>query len=301
MKITILGNNSALPAFGRHPTAQVVSVGNEDILIDCGEGAQAQMQRYGIRWRRLNTILISHMHGDHYFGLPGLINSMSLMGRREPVHLFAPAPMEGILTEILRVADTELSYPLLFHALPEGAAVLLDRPHLHIECFPVAHRIACHGFKITSKNKSRKLLPENCRRYNIPVEMYEGIVNGADFQSPDGTVIENHLLTAPGRKPRSYAYCADTLYTDQFLQHLKDVDVLYHESTYLQADEAKANVRFHSTAGQAAQMAIKAGAGLLLLGHFSSKYKDLDPFLNEAAALFPNVELAREGAVFEIQ
>lgn len=259
-----------------------------------------QIQRYGIRWRRLSTILISHMHGDHYFGLPGLINSMSLMGRKEPVHLFAPASLEAILNEILRVADTVLSFPLIFHPLPQEAATLVETPALIIRCFPVLHRIVCHGFSVTEKNKSRKLLPDQCQLYNIPVACYEQIVNGADYISPDGSVIGNQKLTTPGRKPRCYAYCADTMYTNIFLDHVKGVDVMYHESTYLMADEAKAIARYHSTARQAAQMALDAGVGLLLLGHFSSKYKDLKPFHTEASLLFPNVELAEEGAVFEI-
>lgn len=300
MKITILGNNSALPAFGRHPTAQVVSLVKEDILIDCGEGAQSQMQRYSIKWRRLNTILISHLHGDHYFGLPGLINSMSLMGRLEPLHLYAPAKLEGLLNTILEVADTELSYPLIFHPLPDGDALLVDSPDFTIHCFSVKHRIACHGFKITTRSKARKLLPDVCRQLEIPVELFDGIKHGADYSQPDGTIIKNDVLTAPGPAPVAYAFCADTLYTEDFLHHITGVDLMYHESTYLSNDEEKAVNRFHTTARQAGMLAAKAGVGKLILGHFSSKYKDLAPFREEAASTFANVELALEGCVFEV-
>ncbi|NDC42387.1 MAG: MBL fold metallo-hydrolase, partial [Chitinophagia bacterium] len=198
MKLTILGNNSALPAFGRHPTAQALMVGGETILIDCGEGCQAQMQKFGIKWRRLRHIFISHLHGDHYFGLPGLVNSMSLLGRTEPLNLYAPAPLEGMLQQMLVVADSELSYPLHFHALPEGDSVLFESEQLTLTCFPVQHRIQCHGLVVTARSRYRRILPEVCAEYGVPVTYFEQLKDGADFVADDGGVVSNTVLTAPG-------------------------------------------------------------------------------------------------------
>ncbi len=300
MKVTILGNNSALPAFGRHPTSQAVSVHGQILLIDCGEATQIQMQRYSIKWRKLNHIFISHLHGDHYFGLPGLVNSMSLMGRSEALHLYGPKELILILDQILKVADTELSYPLIFHPLPEGSEVLVDAPSFRVTCFPVIHRIQCHGFLIESKTRGRKILPEKCIAMAIPVAFYENLKMGEDYVMPDGTVIENTTLTEEGPAPRRYAYCADTIFTESFLHIVKDVDTIYHESTYLHNDSTKAEARFHTTALQAAQFANMANATQLLLGHFSSKYKDLEPFHQEASSVFSNVHITVEGNVYEI-
>jgi ribonuclease Z len=173
MKVTILGNNSALPAYGRHPTCQIVWINDEPIMLDCGEAAQIQMQRYGVRWRNLNHICISHMHGDHYFGLPGFINSMSLLGRTNPLYLYAPASLEGILQQIMQVADTELSYPLHFHALQEGSELLFDNDVMSIQSFPVEHRIQTHGFVLTKKSSGRKLLPDKCIEFGFDENKYQ--------------------------------------------------------------------------------------------------------------------------------
>ncbi len=301
MKVTILGNNSALPAFGRHPTAQVVSVYGEVLLLDCGEGAQIQMQRYGLKWRKMQHIFISHLHGDHYFGLPGLINSMSLLGRTLPLHLYAPAPLEGIIQQMLQVADTELCYPFHFHPLKENIAELLvENDSFSVRSFPVEHRIACHGFLIERKTKGRKLLPDQCRAYEIPAYFYDRLKKGEDYERSDGTVIKNELVTEEGPSPKKYAYCADTLFTDSFLPHIMDADAIYHEATYLNLDAEKAAARFHSTAKQAAQLARMANAKLLLLGHFSSKYRDLQPFSDEAREIFPNVQVTQEGVTYMV-
>lgn len=301
MQVTILGNNSALPAFGRHPTAQAVSVGGETILLDCGEGTQIQMERFGIRWRKITNIFISHLHGDHYFGLPGLINSMSLLGRTSPLHLFAPAAMMDILNPILQVADTRLSYEFHFHAIEEGVeAILVDTPTLQVKAFPVEHRIACHGFVITEKNNARKLLPDKCREYEVPTYFFERIKAGEDYERKDGLLVKSEWVTAAGVPPKRYAYCADTLCTDSFLHHIRSVDLLYHESTYLHDDVAKATMRYHTTARQAAELAARAEVGHLLLGHFSSKYKDTAAFQQEAAAYFNPVTASVEGAIYEV-
>ncbi len=300
MTITILGNNSALPAYGRHPTAQVVSLPGGDILLDCGEGTQTQMLHHDVRWGRINHIFISHLHGDHYFGIFGLLTTMSLLGRTATLHLFAPAPLEGLIHAMLSVATSALCYPLQFHTLQEGAAVLVDEKQFSVSCFPVEHRIQCHGFLITQKTRGRKLLPNKAAEYEIPTYFYDRLKLGEDYEKKNGDIIKNEWVTEDGPVPKRYAYCADTIYTDSFLPHIKGVELIYHESTYLNDNLEKARERYHSTAAQAASIAVKAGAGKLLLGHYSSRYKELDGFRTEAAAVFPNVEVTKEGDVFEL-
>jgi ribonuclease Z len=300
LKVTILGNNSALPAFGRHPTAQGVSVYGELLLIDCGEGTQVQMQRFGLRWRSMHHIFISHLHGDHYFGLPGLINSMSLLGRVAPLHLYAPAELKPILNSIMEVADTVLSYPFYFHPLPEGTSLLVDDPSFSVTCFPVNHRIQCHGFLVERKTRGRKLLPDKCSEYGIPSGFYERLKQGEDYVGEDGKVISNEWVTEDGPSVKKYAYCADTLFTDSFLPVIQGADTIYHECTYLEKDADKAAKRYHSTAAQAARLAKLANAKQLLLGHFSSKYKDLEPFRDEAVDIFPNTLVSIEGTAYEV-
>jgi ribonuclease Z len=258
------------------------------------------MQRFGFKWRHMQHIFISHLHGDHYFGLPGLVNSMSLLGRTAPLHLYAPAALEGMLQQIMDVADTVLCYELHFHPLPEGNALLADTDSFTVRCFPVNHRITCHGFVVESKTKGRKLLPEKCREYDIPAYYYDRLKHGEDYEQKDGTVIKNEWVTTDGPPTKKYAYCADTLFTDAFLHHIKDVDTIYHECTYLHDDVVKAEARFHSTAKQAAELAKMANAKQLLLGHFSSKYKDLQPFHEEASPVFANVQVTTEGSTYEI-
>lgn len=301
MHVTILGNNSALPAFGRHPTAQLLSLDGVDILIDCGEGTQMQFQQFSIRWRKLRHILISHLHGDHYFGLPGLINSMSLNGRTLPLDVYAPAPLEAILQQIFDAANTQLTFDLIFHPLPDcGRRALHQCAAYEISCFPVDHRISCHGFIIKELTPRRKLNPDACQQNNIPVNYYKQIVEGEDYHTEDGRVIPNHLLTIPAPPPRRYAYTADTRIASDYLPDIEGANLLYHESTYLDIDKDKAQSRYHSTALEAATVAQKAKVGKLILGHFSSRYKLLDPFLEEAKTVFPNTELAEEGKTYEV-
>lgn len=301
MQITILGNNSAIPAHGRHPTSQVISTETGDIMVDCGEGTQLQMQAYGIRRKKLSYIFISHLHGDHYFGLPGLLNSMSLHGRTLPVHLFGPKQLKDILDSIFSAGDSILTYPLLFHPLPEnGLQTLVHTAALEITCFPVEHRIACHGCLITTYDTKRKLLPEACHAYGIPPVFFRNLVAGEDYLFPDGRVVKNEWVTLPAPNPKKYAYAADTRYTSAFLDHIQGADLLYHEATYLKNEEEKAYLRYHSTARQAADIAQRAGVKKLLLGHFSSKYPDTAVFREEAREIFPNAFIAEEGVTYEI-
>jgi ribonuclease Z len=258
------------------------------------------MQKFGIRWRKLHHILISHLHGDHYFGLPGLLNSMSLQGRTQPLNLYAPAQLKPILDMIMQVADSELAYPLHFHPLPEGAALLAENSLFSIKCFPVIHRIACHGFVIETAVNSRKLLIDQCEQYHIPQAFFNKLKQGEDYIGQDGSVIANTVVTDDPPPSKKYAYCADTLYSEDYLPYIMGVDMLYHESTYLHEHADKAVLRFHSTAVQAAEMGKRAHAGQLLIGHFSSKYHELDAFAAEAGAIFPGVHVTVEGTSYEV-
>jgi ribonuclease Z len=300
MKITILGNNSALPAYGRYPTSQAVTIDGDVMLIDCGEATQIQMQRYGIKWRKMEHIFISHLHGDHYFGLPGLINSMGLLGRALPLHVYAAKPLDEIFQKMMNIADTSLPFELHFHALVENESkVLVDNSIFKVTSFPVEHRIPCHGFKVEKKSRGRKILLEKCREYAIPNYFYERLKQGEDYERADGYVVMNEWVTDQAPQTKKYAYCADTIFTESFLPFIKDVDTLYHESTYLEQDAERAALRFHSTAKQAATIAQKANSKQLLLGHFSSRYKDLNAFAEEAKTIFPNSFIAEEGMEFE--
>jgi ribonuclease Z len=297
--VTILGNNSALPAYDRHPTAQVVTLNEQVFLIDCGEGTQMQMARYKIRRSRIQHIFISHLHGDHYFGLIGLLTSMGLLGREQELHIYAPPELEQIIKLQLQVADTQLPYPLLFHPLKDEGLIVDDRK-FSVECFHTQHRIPCWGFIIREKKKPRKIDKERAVAKGIPAAYYEKLKDGSDYENRDGSVVRNEEVTFANTPPLSYAYCADTRYDEHIAECTKDVTVIYHEATYLKDLEERALARFHSTTIQAAAIAVKAGAKRLLLGHFSSKYELLDGFLTEAQEIFPNTDLAIEGVTYKI-
>lgn len=269
-----MGNNSAVPAFDRHPTAQVLSTREHLYLIDCGEGTQIQIINYKIRRSRVHRIFISHLHGDHYFGLIGLINSMGLLGRIQPLHIHAPGPLREILQLQLKEADTHLPFDLQFHPLPEEGFVAEDK-NTTISCFRTNHRIACWGFLFTEKKppaREHPPLPENA--------------------APD-----NPAKAAP-EKGKTYAFCADTRYDERLIDKIRGADWIYHETTYLDDLRTTAEARYHSTSKQAAAIAAKAGVKNLLIGHFSSKYAELEAFREEAAQIFPHTYLALEGATF---
>lgn len=301
MKLTILGNNSALPAHGRHPTAQFLHLDSRDLLIDCGEGTQMQMARYGLKWRRLSHIFISHLHGDHYLGLPGLLNSMSLLGRTAPLSVSGPAALGKLLNLLKEISGGHpYGYELTFHAIAPEGETLVDTPEFSVIAFPVEHRIEAYGFAVTEKTKGRKLLVEKAEAAGVPVSFYNRLKAGEDYVAEDGTVISGKSLTEDGPPPKRYAYCADTRYTESYLESIRGVDALYHESTYLESDAEKAALRYHSTAKQAATLAHKAGAKKLLLGHYSSRYDDVSAFMEEAGGVFPETTATLEGQTYEI-
>lgn len=295
--ITILGNNSAVPAYDRHPTAQVVTLNDQLFLIDCGEGTQMQMAKYKIRRSKIHHIFISHLHGDHYFGLIGLLTSMGLLGREQELHLHAPSQLETIINLQLQVASTNLPFPLIFHPLEKGG-ILVDNPKFRIECFSTEHRIPCWGFIIREKRKPRKVNNEKAKEFLIPPVYYEKLQEGNDYKNTEGEIIKNEWVTIPNKPSLSYAYCADTRFAEIISIKTRGVTAIYHETTYLKDLKDKAHERFHSTTIQAASIALQAEVKLLLIGHFSSKYEKLDEFVYEAREVFPNTELAIEGVTY---
>lgn len=297
--VTILGNNSAIPAHDRHPTAQAVTLQDQIILIDCGEGTQMQLSRYRIRRSKIQHILISHLHGDHYYGLIGLITSMGLLGRETDLHIHAPARLESILQMQLEVADTRLPFQLVFHPLM-GDACIIQHPRFEVFCFSTEHRIPCWGFLIREKRTPRRINKQTISRYQIPPQYFDRLKQGEDFITESGEHILNEWVTIPNKLPRSYAYCADTRFEPRLANVTNGVNLLYHEATYLNDLKERALARFHSTSIEAAEIARLAGAGQLLIGHFSSKYDDLTPFLTEARAVFPATELAIEGVTYQV-
>ncbi len=299
LALTILGNNSAIPAFGRNPTAQVLQTPEETYLIDCGEGTQLQLTMYKIKRSRINHIFISHMHGDHYFGLIGLISSMGLMGRTADLCIHAPSIMEDIVMLQLKAAHNTLPFKIHFFPLGEECKIH-DGKKISVECFKVNHRIACWGFIFREKKNLRSIDAARVRSFEIPSSYYEALQNGADYTNKKGTIISNEELTTAATPARSYAYCADTLYDESIAAKVKNVDLLYHETTYLKDLQQRALERFHSTTIQAGAIAAMAGVKKLLIGHFSSKYENLDEFLTETVAVFPNTELALQGTCYKI-
>ncbi len=298
--VTILGNNSALPAYDRHPTSQVITLDQYQILIDCGEGTQMQLSRFKIRRSKIGHILISHLHGDHYFGLIGLITSMGLLGREQELHIFGPTELKNIIELHLSVAQTKLSYELIFHSLPNNNEVIFENDKFSIQCFQVTHRIPCWGFLIKEKLSLRRINRDVIKQYKIQNHQYEDLKNGLDIVDSTGNSIKNELVTIPNPTARSYAYCADTIYMPSLIPIIKNSTVLYHETTYLQAHEERASLRFHSTTKHAGLIAKQAEVHQLLVGHFSSKYELLGEFLTETNQYFTNTQLAIEGVTYRI-
>jgi ribonuclease Z len=299
ISVTILGNNSALPAYGRNPTSQYIQTEKDCFLIDCGEGTQLQLTKYKLKRSKISHIFISHLHGDHYFGLIGLLTSMSLLGRTQELHLHGHAMLEKIIQIQMEASASELSYPLFFHPLPSEGRIA-ETESCVVSCFPVQHKIACHGFLFVEKKNLRKIIPEKVKSFGVPDSFLEDLKKGKDYVHPKGDIVSNDELTLPGDIPLKYAFCADTLYHEGLVSYIKGVDLLYHETTYLKDQNERAEKHHHSTTEQAGLMATKAGVKKLLIGHFSSKYENLEPFLTETKAIFSDTILAIEGSCIKV-
>ena len=301
-KITILGSSGALPAYGRHPASQLVEIQNRYFLVDCGEGAQMQLMRLQANFHRINHIFISHLHGDHYLGLMGLIFTMHLQRRVNDLHLYSHRGLDEIITAHLRYSNSAPSFKIIFHLLEKGLKeIIYEDEVLSVETIPLSHKIRCSGFLFKEKTKPRRIdkarLPQG-----LLIQQVAGLKNGHDIRDESGTVLyTNESLTFEPRKSRSYAYCSDTVFDEGLVTQLKSIDLLYHEATFMDDAESKARDTKHSTAKQAAMIAKLAEVNRLLLGHFSARYKDLNPILEEAKSIFANTDLAIEGEEFTIQ
>ena len=299
-EIHILGCGSALPTTRHNATAQVVKIGNKQFMIDCGEGAQLQLRRQHIHFSFINHIFISHLHGDHCFGLIGLISTFALLGRTAPLHIYADHNLERVMKPQIDFFCKGMNYPLFFHSIDATKQeIIFEDNTITVETIPLKHRMPCCGFLFREKPKRRHLIGDAVNFYNIPAYMRQAIKDGADYTTPDGETIPNSRLTKDADRSRSYAYCSDTAPCDNSLQ-LKDVDLLYHEATFADSEKERAAQTMHSTARQAAQVAAAAGAKRLLIGHYSSRYETVDTLLEEAQELFPATTAANEGEVIYI-
>ncbi|MBB6112994.1 ribonuclease Z [Mucilaginibacter lappiensis] len=301
-EVTILGSSSATPIFNRNPTAQALNINERLYLIDCGEGTQQQMLRFDVKASRIDHIFISHLHGDHYLGLVGLLSSMHLNGRKKALYLFGPAHLKEIIDLQFKYSETTLQFPLEFTAIDaQKAEVIVNNSDVIVETIPLDHRIPCTGFLFKEKKRLRKLIKEKLEDLNVPVEYYTALKRGNDYTSASGKVYKNDTLTTDSQAPKSYAYCSDTLYNEQYFEQISNVTLLYHESTFLNDMLDRAKETHHTTALQAGEIALKTHARRLLIGHFSARYKTLNELLDEARSVFPETELAIEGKTFAIE
>ncbi len=302
-EITILGNSSATPAPNRHPSAQHLKILDHHILIDCGEGTQMQLQAYKIKKSRISQIFISHVHGDHILGLPGLLLSMNLMRRETPMHIYGPKELFEILDVFFKHSGIRFNFKLHYHPVnTEKEEVVFENIYYKVTTFPIYHRVPCVGFKFRERSVLRKLNIEACAKHKIPFTHFNDIKMGKDFVSSDGkTVISNHELTFDSGIPMSYAYCSDTIYDERVIKAVEDADILYHETTFMHDKLERAIETMHTTAKQAGIIATKAHVKKLLIGHFSARYDDLQPLLDEARTEFKNTEIAIEGKMFVIE
>lgn len=301
--VTVLGSNSAIPAHGRHPSAQVLSIHDKLYLIDCGEGTQMRFNELGIRWMKINQIFITHLHGDHYFGLIGVLSTYHLLKRSRPLHIYGPAGLRELIEMQLLAGQTVLCYELHFHILePDKPAVIYQNADLSVETIPLKHRIACTGFLFREKQGDRKIIKEKIDEFGVPVEQIPFLKKGADFvREPGSEPIANTELTRDPLRARSFAYCCDTAFNEEMFGQIRGVDLLYHDCTFDSNSTQRAADTYHSTTLQAAGTAKAAGAKQLLIGHFSSKYEDLYALLDEAKTVFPNALLALEGRTITIE
>ncbi|MGM9746591.1 MAG: ribonuclease Z [Paludibacteraceae bacterium] len=301
MHLTILGSGSAMPTPQRFQTAQLLEMRNKQFLIDCGEGAQNRLIQNGIRATRLNHIFISHLHGDHCFGLMGLISTLGMLGRTADIEIHAQPDLAKLLQPQIDYFCSDFPFAVRFHDFnPHKSAVIYDDRSLTVTTLPLKHRVPATGFLFEEKAGERHLIREMIEAYDIPICQLKEIKAGADFVTPDGQIVPNARLTTPPTPPRRYAYISDTAYTEKIIPYLHGIDCLYHEATFLAADAPRAKATLHSTAAQAATIAQQAQVGKLIIGHYSARHRDTAPYLDEARAIFPNTIAATDGLKIEI-
>lgn len=301
--VRILGSSSATPAYSRFTSAQVVNFNDRYYLVDCGEGTQMQLQKFRIKFSRIDAIFISHLHGDHMLGAPGLLSSLSIYERTKPLHLYAPKGLMVILEMIFKSSDTVLRYEIVFHPLEdfEPGEVIFNTDRLEVVSLPLEHRAFCRGFLFREKNKRRKFNFFKAKSLEIPKEYFHLLKQERDVTLQDGREIKADDLLFEREQPLSYAYCSDTMHAPALYPFIKNVSLLYHEATFMTDLEERAHQTHHSTAAEAGRVAAKVQAQKLIIGHFSARYRDLDPLLQEAKAEFENTELAIDGKVFDLR
>ena len=300
MNLTILGCYAATPRTITNPTSQVLEIRNRLFLIDCGEGTQVQLRKNKIKFSKINQVFISHLHGDHFFGLIGLISTFALLNRTTDLHIYGPKGIKEIINLQLRLSNSWTKYDLYFHELEsKESETIFEDDKVIVKTIPLNHRVYTNGFLFQEKIRERKLNLDAVLNYEIETCYYQNIKNGKDITLEDGRVIENDKLTFDPMPPLSYAFCSDTAYNESIIPLIKEVDVLYHESTFLDSEEALAGKTMHSTAKEAARIALKANVKQLILGHYSTRYEKIGHFKDQAETIFPNVLLADDGKSFD--
>ena len=294
-ELHILGCGSALPTTRHFATSQVVNLRDKLFMIDCGEGAQMQLRKSRLKFSRLNHIFISHLHGYHCFGLMGLISTFWLLGRTAELHIHSPKGLEELLTPMLNFFCHTLAYKVIFHEFDTRQTSVVYEDHsMTVTTIPLQHRIPCCGFLFAEKARPNHIIRDMVDFYKVPVYELNRIKNGSDYVTPEGEVIANTRLTRPSDPPRKYAYCSDTIFRPEIVKQLSGVDLLFHEATFAESELARAKETYHTTAAQAARIALEAGVRQLVIGHFSARYEDESILLKEASAVFPNTILAKE-------
>ena len=300
MKLTILGCYAATPRTFTNPTSQVLEIRNHMFLIDCGEGTQVQLRKNKIKFSKINHIFISHLHGDHFYGLVGLVSTFMLLNRTTDLHIYGPKGIKEVITLQLRLSNSWTNYGLFFHELESAESeVVYEDEKVLVKTIPLKHRVYTNGYLFQEKVGDRKLNMDAVLNHEIETCYYQKIKNGKDITLDDGRVIDNSLLTFDPIPVKSYAFCSDTIYNEQVIPFIKDVDVLYHESTFLESEQELATKTMHATAKEAARIALQANAGQLVLGHYSTRYESISLFQEEAETIFPNILLADDGVTFE--
>ncbi|MEI7596673.1 MAG: ribonuclease Z [Bacteroidota bacterium] len=299
--LTILGNSSATPTKDRYPSSQLLNIQNQFFLIDCGEGTQMRLKHLGIKFLKIDHVFISHLHGDHFFGLVGLISTMHLFGRTKVLRIYAPLALKEIIEIQLKSSETQLNFQIDYVVLRENQqSTIFNSKNLKICSFPLKHRIPTWGFIFNEKEKPLNIKPEIIAKYHLTVEQVLEVKNGSDIEV-DGEVLNNFNITYSNFKPKSFAYCSDTIFDLSIVDYIKDVDVLYHEATFLKELAHIAKEKFHSTAEEAAIIASEAKCKLLIIGHYSARYDDLTPLLSESKAIFDKTVLAETDYTFNLR
>ena len=301
MKLIILGCYSANPRKKKHTTSQVLEIKNHLLLIDCGEGTQLMLRKMKIKFSKIEHIFISHLHGDHFYGLIGLISSFHLLGRKKTLHIYAPKGIKSLINLHLELGNSWTNFKLIFHELSEKkTAIIFENEKIKVETIPLKHRIYTNGFLFKEKKELKKINKEAIKKYSLEFSDFKNLKNGKDFITQEGTIIKNESLTIKSNPTKSYAFCSDTIYNEEIIPIIKGVNLLYHESTFLDEDIHLAKKTFHSTAKQAAKIAQLARVKRLLLGHYSTRYTQIESFKTEAKEEFKNVELAEDKKIVSI-